>query len=200
MRASWPCGIGERRSKHVWAYVLLLDYNDADENSSLPRRRTDMMITQDLSKNDLCSWAWWCMPLIPTLGRQRQADFWVWGQPLLQGEFQDSQSYTEKPCLKKKRPVLCQRGAKVGDRIICVCACARVCIIYIAILVINKFLMQYVLHVEHVCPYIIKIHIHDLCDHTESRNHRWRESYNILLSEISLIHVIELPPSVSILL
>jgi hypothetical protein len=37
----------------------------------------------------------------PALGRQRQADFWVRGQPGLQNEFQDSQSYTEKPCLEK---------------------------------------------------------------------------------------------------
>jgi hypothetical protein len=36
------------------------------------------------------------------LGRQRQADFWVPGQPGLQSEFQDSQSYTEKSCLKTK--------------------------------------------------------------------------------------------------
>jgi hypothetical protein len=42
------------------------------------------------------------MPLIPALRRQRQADFWVWGQPDLQSEFQDSQDYTEKPCLGKK--------------------------------------------------------------------------------------------------
>jgi hypothetical protein len=39
--------------------------------------------------------AWWRTPLIPALGRQRQADFWVRGQPGLQSEFQDSQSYTE---------------------------------------------------------------------------------------------------------
>jgi hypothetical protein len=51
------------------------------------------------------------MPLIPALGRQRQADFWVQGQPGLQSEFQDSQGYTEKPCLetptpqKKKNPI-----------------------------------------------------------------------------------------------
>jgi hypothetical protein len=44
---------------------------------------------------------WWYMPLIPVLGRQRQADFWVRGQPGLQSEFQDSQGYTEKPCLQK---------------------------------------------------------------------------------------------------
>jgi hypothetical protein len=46
--------------------------------------------------------AWWGMPLIPALGRQRQVDFWVWGQPGLQNEFQDSQGYTEKPCLGKQ--------------------------------------------------------------------------------------------------
>jgi hypothetical protein len=27
--------------------------------------------------------------------------FWVQGQPSLQSEFQDSQGYTEKPCLEK---------------------------------------------------------------------------------------------------
>ena len=35
--------------------------------------------------------AWWHMPLIQALERQRQVDFWVWGQPGLQSEFQDSQ-------------------------------------------------------------------------------------------------------------
>jgi hypothetical protein len=39
--------------------------------------------------------------LIPALGRQRQVDFWVRGQPGLQSEFQDSQSYRVKPCLEK---------------------------------------------------------------------------------------------------
>jgi hypothetical protein len=46
---------------------------------------------------------WWRTPLIPALGRQRQVDFWVRGQPCLQSEdSQDSQGYTEKPCLKNK--------------------------------------------------------------------------------------------------
>jgi hypothetical protein len=44
--------------------------------------------------------AWWRTSLFPALGRQRQADFWVQGQPGLQSEIQDSQGYTEKPCLE----------------------------------------------------------------------------------------------------
>jgi hypothetical protein len=43
---------------------------------------------------------WWWTPLI--LGMQRQADFWVRGQPGLQSEFQDRQDYREKPCLEKQ--------------------------------------------------------------------------------------------------
>jgi hypothetical protein len=54
------------------------------------------------SRNMLqAGWAWWRTPLIPALGRQRQADFRVRGQPGLQSEFQDSQGYTDKPCLEK---------------------------------------------------------------------------------------------------
>jgi hypothetical protein len=46
---------------------------------------------------------WWRTPLIPALGRQRQVDFWIWGQPGQQSEFQDSQGYTKKLCLKKPK-------------------------------------------------------------------------------------------------
>jgi hypothetical protein len=46
---------------------------------------------------------WWRTPLTPALGRQRQADFGVRGQSGLQSKFQDSQGYTEKPCLKKQK-------------------------------------------------------------------------------------------------
>ena len=35
--------------------------------------------------------------------KQRQADFWVRGQPGLQSEFQDSQGYAEKPCFEKTK-------------------------------------------------------------------------------------------------
>jgi hypothetical protein len=55
--------------------------------------------TVGLRHSLIASQAWRCTPLIPALGRQRQADFWVRGQPGLQSEFQDSQGYTEKPCL-----------------------------------------------------------------------------------------------------
>ena len=51
----------------------------------------------------LAAGQWWRTPLIPALGRQRKADFWVRGQPGLQSEFQDSQGYTEKPYLEKKK-------------------------------------------------------------------------------------------------
>jgi hypothetical protein len=60
------------------------------------------MTTATLRKKNVAG-QWWCTPLIPALGRQRQADFWVRGQPGLQSEFQDSQGYTEKPCLKKQK-------------------------------------------------------------------------------------------------
>ena len=48
---------------------------------------------------------WWHTPLIPGLARQRQSVFSVWGQPGLQGEFQDSQDYTVRPSLRKKKCV-----------------------------------------------------------------------------------------------
>jgi hypothetical protein len=55
------------------------------------------------------------MPLIPALGRQRQADFCVRGQPGLQNEFQDGQGYTEKPCLEKpKRKKKKKKKERIG--------------------------------------------------------------------------------------
>jgi hypothetical protein len=54
-------------------------------------------------KSTKLSQAWWHTPLIPALGRLRQANFKVQGQPGIQSEFQDSKGYTEKPCLKKNK-------------------------------------------------------------------------------------------------
>jgi hypothetical protein len=46
---------------------------------------------------------WWRTPLIPALGRQRQADLWVRGQPGLQSELQDSHATQRNPVSKKKK-------------------------------------------------------------------------------------------------
>jgi hypothetical protein len=54
----------------------------------------------DSWSREMSAGQWRYMPLIPALGRQRQADFWVQDQPGLQSEFQDSQGYTVKPYLK----------------------------------------------------------------------------------------------------
>lgn len=43
------------------------------------------------------------MPLVPTLGRERQADLKVQGQPGLPSGFQDSQDNREKPVSKKNK-------------------------------------------------------------------------------------------------
>jgi hypothetical protein len=67
------------------------------------RPPTTKLAWKDWSQIQPINWIWWCTPLIPALGRQRQADFWVRGQPGLQSEFQNSQGYTEKPCLFKKK-------------------------------------------------------------------------------------------------
>jgi hypothetical protein len=52
---------------------------------------------------ELSARQWWCSSLIRALRKQRQADFWVRGQPGLQSEFQDSQGYKEKLCLEKPK-------------------------------------------------------------------------------------------------
>jgi hypothetical protein len=63
--------------------------------------RDPLIISFDVEK--AFGQSWWCIPLIPELRRQKQADFRVQGQPFLQSEFQDSQGYIEKSCLKKKK-------------------------------------------------------------------------------------------------
>jgi hypothetical protein len=72
---------------------------------------------------------WWRTPLIPALGRQRQADFWVWGQPGLQSEFQDSQGCTEKPCLEKTEDYRCFPPTLLFFFFfLCKCVYTRICL------------------------------------------------------------------------
>jgi hypothetical protein len=60
-------------------------------------------IKRTMQRINKTSQVWWHTSLVPALRRQKQADFLVRGQPGLQSEFQDSQSYTEKPHLKKPK-------------------------------------------------------------------------------------------------
>jgi hypothetical protein len=51
----------------------------------------------------ICSWVWWRTPLIPALGRQRQADFWVWGQPVYKVSSRTARAIQRNPVSKNKQ-------------------------------------------------------------------------------------------------
>jgi hypothetical protein len=53
-------------------------------------------------KKKLKAGQWWHMPLIPALGRQRQADFWVLGRPGLQVNSRTVRASQGNPVSKKK--------------------------------------------------------------------------------------------------
>ena len=61
-------------------------------------------LTQELHRSiykEINCWPWWHMPLITTLGKQRQMDFCEFNVSLVYRELQDSQGcYTEQPYLK----------------------------------------------------------------------------------------------------
>jgi hypothetical protein len=95
-------------NSNVNIYVFPVVLGDHCESVIQPLKRvsTHMVRATELDnglRKGKYSRAWWHTPLIPALGRQRQVDFWVRGQPGLQSDFQDSQGYTEKPCLKKPK-------------------------------------------------------------------------------------------------
>ena len=56
------------------------------------------------------------MSLIEAFGKERQADFIVYSQHDLQSEFQDSQDYTMKPCLKKKIKIKTKQKPKTKTK------------------------------------------------------------------------------------
>jgi hypothetical protein len=101
---------------------------------------------QNLTKKHICTGQWWSLHLIPALGRQRQADFWVQGQPGLQSEFQDSQGYTEKSCLekqtnktknkKRKEKYKKKQKTKIKDKGTHVCIFLRIVLLLIVIIII----------------------------------------------------------------
>jgi hypothetical protein len=94
----------------VRAVICLADYPAISSTkkvtfrvkSIFPGQKATTIFSKINTLKDNSSRAWWRTPLIPALSRQRQADFWVRGQPGLQSEFQDSQGYTEKPCLEEE--------------------------------------------------------------------------------------------------
>jgi hypothetical protein len=90
----WKHASSEKQKKHQLTFL----FHQCPRRKKLPLPPPPPCCLKKFSAGQ-----WWCTPLIPALGRQRQADFWVQGQPGLQSEFQDSQDCTEKPCLKKPK-------------------------------------------------------------------------------------------------
>ena len=91
--------------KHQFSVVGSAVFPLQSLNSWLPGHVSSVYGTcfrGDSFKNHVLCQEVWPRPLIPALGRQRKADFWIQGQPGLQSEVQDSQGYTKKPCLEKQ--------------------------------------------------------------------------------------------------
>jgi hypothetical protein len=84
------------------------------QNTNTHKRHMVGALTGPCWKNYKRAGRWWCMPLVPTLGRQGQEDFWVRGQPGLQSEFQDSQVYPVSEKKKKKKRTTNERLPGTG--------------------------------------------------------------------------------------
>lgn len=72
----------------------------------LPEIQSRTQILKSLrkeSRKGAWCWPWFCMPLIPAVARQRQVDLCEIDAYSINKEFQDSQSYVERPCLKQNK-------------------------------------------------------------------------------------------------
>ena len=79
-----------------WIHKYCVTTDDKSTVSSTEFYRTWWVWTV---LRNMASQAWRHTPLIPALG----TDFWVWGQPGLQSEFQDSRAIQRNPILKTKQ-------------------------------------------------------------------------------------------------
>jgi hypothetical protein len=112
-----------RKNQNEGSLTASQSWDPLTDTAKVPRQsggrtRNDSNKTWGKSpyKNMRSSRAWWRTPLIPALRRQRQADFWVQGQPGLQSEFQDNQGYTEKPCLEKTKTKQNNKNKQTWDQ------------------------------------------------------------------------------------
>ena len=71
----------------------LMDFKD---------RKSHRYESTHLSSRIVFSGPWWCMFLIPALGRQRQKDLFVRGQPGLQREFRKVKVTQRNPVSERK--------------------------------------------------------------------------------------------------
>ena len=70
----------------------------------------ETQITEEKPPKPMESWVWWCTSN-PSTQEAEAGGSGVQGQPGLYSEFQDSQGYIMRPCLKKKKNLVFPRKA-----------------------------------------------------------------------------------------
>jgi hypothetical protein len=82
--------------KHWWKPFRrrTLDMTHKVRTLDITHKVSCTFLAPGLYQTQDCAGKWWRTPLVPALGRQRQVDLWVPGQPGLHSEFQASLVYT----------------------------------------------------------------------------------------------------------